>query len=519
LVEKLKVTPTEKEFRDVVGKPVVRVDAWDKVMGKAEYIDDCSIPGCWYGGTVRSDVPHGRIVGIRQDPSFDWSKVVFVTAKDLPGPNEVAMVRRDMPVLAEDIVNYVSEPIALVAAPTKVLLKAALKAVKVEIEPLEPVLSIEEALEGKNVIWGNDNVLAKFEVKRGDVDEAFKEADIIIEETYRTGHQEQLYLEPQGMVALPRDDGGVEVVGSLQCPYYIHGAMTHALNLPPDKVIIKQAVTGGGFGGKEDFPSLLAIHAAVLALKVKRPVKIIYDRAEDMVSTIKRHPSRIRHRTGVKKDGTIVAQDIDLVLDGGAYTTLSIVVLQRSLLHATGCYQIPNARILARAVATNTPPNGAFRGFGAPQSIFAMERQMDKIARTLGLSPVEVRRKNLLKSGDAFPFGQRVEDDGARLVFERALAISEYERKRAEYSKDQGPKKRGIGVSLFLHGGGFTGAGEQKINGKNKAFCGEGVSRTSREQRRDGARRSDGAHSNSSSGPSNSLREGEVLPARYVQGP
>lgn len=468
LMEQLKSESTEKEFLGVVGKSVTRVDAWDKVTGRAQYIDDIPFPGCWYGGTVRSDVPRGKIVGIRQDPSFDWSKVVFVTAKDLPGPNEVAMVRCDMPILAEDIVNYVSEPIALVAAPTKALLKAALKAVKVEIEPLEPVLSIEEALEGKNVIWGDDNVLAKFEVKRGDVDEAFKEADIIIEETYRTGHQEQLYLEPQGMVALPRDDGGVEVVGSLQCPYYIHGAMTHALNLPPDKVVIKQAVTGGGFGGKEDFPSLLAIHAAVLALKVKRPVKIIYDRAEDMVSTTKRHPSKIRHRTGVKKDGTIVAQDIDLILDGGAYTTLSIVVLQRSLLHATGCYNIPNARILARAVATNTPPNGAFRGFGAPQSIFAMERQMDKIARTLGLSPIEVRRKNLLKSGDAFPFGQRVEDDGARLVFERALAISEYERKRTEYSKDQGPKRRGIGVSLFLHGGGFTGSGEQRINGKIK---------------------------------------------------
>lgn len=470
MAEKLKVTPTEKEFREVIGKSVVRVDAWDKVMGKAEYIDDCPIPGCWYGGTVRSDVPHGRIVSIRQDPSFDWSKVVFVTAKDLPGPNEVAMVRRDMPILAENIVNYVSEPIALVAAPTKSLLRAALKAVKVEIEPIEPVLTIEEALSGENIIWGEDNVLAKFEVKRGDVDEAFKEADIIIEETYKTGHQEQLYLEPQGMVALPRDDGGVEVIGSLQCPYYIHGAMTHALKLPPHKVVIKQAVTGGGFGGKEDFPSLLAIHAAVLALKAKRPVKIIYDRAEDMVSTTKRHPSRIRHRTGVKKDGTIVAQDVDLVLDGGAYTTLSIVVLQRSLLHATGCYNIPSARILARAVATNTPPNGAFRGFGAPQSIFAIERQIDKIARTLGLNPIEVRRKNLLKSGDAFPFGQRVEDNGARLVFERALAISEYERKRAEYSKDQGPKKRGIGLSLFLHGGGFTGAGEQKINGKIKLF-------------------------------------------------
>lgn len=474
LGEKLEAELAEEKSSDIrndgsiVGKSVVRVDAWDKVSGKAQYVDDIPFPGCWYGGTVRSDVPHGKIVGIRQDPSFDWSKVVFVTAKDLPGPNEVAMVRRDMPILAKEIVNYVSEPIALIAAPSKALLKAALKAVKVEIEPIEPVFTIEEALSGENIIWGEDNVLAKFEVNKGNAEEAFNEADIIIEETYRTGHQEQLYLEPQGMVALPRDDGGIEVIGSLQCPYYIHSAMTHAFMLPPEKVVIKQAVTGGGFGGKEDFPSLLAIHAAVLALKAKRPVKIIYDRAEDMVSTTKRHPSRIRHRTGVKKDGTIVAQDIDLVLDGGAYTTLSIVVLQRSLLHATGCYNIPNAHVSAKVVATNTPPNGAFRGFGAPQSIFAMERQMDKIARTLGLSPVEVRRKNLLRIGDAFPFGQAVEDGGARLVFERALAISEYERKRAEYSRDRDPKRRGIGLSLFLHGGGFTGSGEQAIDGKVK---------------------------------------------------
>ena len=214
---------------------------------------------------------------------------------------------------------------------------------------------------------------------------------VVIEGEYRTGHQEQLYIETNGVIAVP-GDGQMTVYGSLQCPYYVHKALVVLLNLPPDKVRVIQTETGGGFGGKEEYPSMLACHAAILARKAGRPVKMIYDRVEDMLATTKRHPSIVRHRTGLTRDGRLTAMDIDVIMDGGAYATLSAVVLSRGVIHAAGPYRCDHVRIRGRAMMTNTPPNGAFRGFGAPQTQFAVEAHMDRIAEALGLDPVRAAR-------------------------------------------------------------------------------------------------------------------------------
>ena len=209
-------------------------------------------------------------------------------------------------------------------------------------------------------------------------------ADLIVEGEYRTGAQEQLYIENNGVIAIASPEDGVTVWGSMQCPYYVHKALIKLFNLAEDKIRVIQTETGGGFGGKEEYPSMIAGHAALLAWKSGRPVKIVYDRAEDMVATTKRHPSRTRHRTAVSKDGKLLGMEIDFVVDGGAYATLSAVVLSRGTIHAAGPYSCPNVRIRSRAVATNTPPHGAFRGFGAPQSIFALERHLNKVASGSG---------------------------------------------------------------------------------------------------------------------------------------
>jgi CO/xanthine dehydrogenase Mo-binding subunit len=229
-------------------------------------------------------------------------------------------------------------------------------------------------------------------------------------------------------------------------------------------VRVVQTETGGGFGGKEEYPSMIAAHAALLAWKSGRPVKIIYDRAEDMAATTKRHPSRTRIRSGVTRDGKLVALDIEFVLDGGAYATLSAVVLSRGTIHAAGPYACPNVRVRSMAVATNAPPHGAFRGFGAPQSIFAIESHMDEVARACGLAPEELRRRNFIRQGETLAVSQVVREavDLPRLL-DRALALSEYHEKRASFATENLTRtlKRGIGFATFMHGAGFTGSGEE----------------------------------------------------------
>jgi CO/xanthine dehydrogenase Mo-binding subunit len=317
------------------------------------------------------------------------------------------------------------------------------------------------------------HVFAHFDIGRGDVEAALASADLVLEGEYRTGHQEQLYIENNAMIAVPREDGGVDIHGSMQCPYYVHKAIRRTLGLDPQRAVIIQEETGGGFGGKEEFPSVIAVHAALLAGKAGRPVRMIYDRHEDLAATTKRHPSVVRHRTGVNRDGTLVALDIDVVLDGGAYCTLTPVVLSRATLHAGGPYRCENVRIRSRATSTNTPPNGAFRGFGAPQVEFALEVHLGRIAAALGMSPAELRRRNVYEIGDTTPFRQVLRESVAgREVLETAVREGDFEARRAAFARrrEAGDGARrvapGIGLALGWHGAGFTGSGEQKMGSK-----------------------------------------------------
>jgi CO/xanthine dehydrogenase Mo-binding subunit len=450
----------------IIGKSVPRKEGRDKVTGAARYIDDITMPGMLYGATVRSQIPRGVIKKISFDPQFDWAEFVTVTAKDIPGKNCIALIGDDQPCLADERVNHPEEPILLLAHPDPHLLRKAVDAVAIEYEPLPAIFTMEESERRSQIIWGTDNTLKTFLISKGDVDGIWAKADSIVEGEYTTGAQEQLYIENNGVIAAFDREQGITVWGSLQCPYYVHKALMALCDLPAEKIRVVQAETGGAFGGKEDYPSIIAGHAALLAMKSGRPVKIIYDRLEDMTATTKRHPSRTRHRTAVSKDGKILGGEIDFTIDGGAYATLSSVVLSRGTIHAGGPYYWPNVRIRGKAVATNAPPHGAFRGFGAPQSLFAMERHMDRIAQAVGLSPVEIRRRNFLRPGQTTTTEQtiREEIDLGKLL-DRALELSDYSAKKARFAQQNkvGPIKKGMGIAAFLHGAGFTGSGERYL--------------------------------------------------------
>jgi CO/xanthine dehydrogenase Mo-binding subunit len=453
-----------------IGKSVPRKEGREKVTGCARYVDDLVFPGMLHGVTVRSPAPRGRIREIRFEGEIPWNELTIVTAQDICGKNCVALLIEDQPCLADGFVNHCEEPVVLLAHHDKYLLEEARRNVRIEIEPLPAIFSIADSLARKEIIWGQDNIFKTFRVEKGDVDKAWADADIIVVGEYATGAQEQLYIEPQGVIALVNDADGVTVWGSLQCPYYVHKALARLFGLPKDRVRVIQTETGGGFGGKEEYPSMIAAHAALLAQKSGRPVKIIYDRAEDMAATTKRHPSKTRHRTAVTRDGKLLAMEIDFTIDGGAYETLSPVVLSRGTIHAAGPYQCPNVRIRSRAVATNAPPHGAFRGFGAPQSVFALERHLDRVAAAVGIAPDELRRRNFVRQGDTLAVSQVVKEKvDMNALLDRAFALSDYHAKHKRFAEEnanphrRGAIKKGIGFASFLHGAGFTGSGEEYL--------------------------------------------------------
>ncbi len=440
-----------------------RVEGLSKLTGRESYVDDLQVDGCLWGATVRSPAPRGRIKDIRFGSAVDWSEFTIVDHRDVPASNAVFLIEPDQPVLAVDRVRHLHEPVILLAHASRGALRRAIRAIEIDVEPEPPVLDFRLPPSPEQVQYGTDNVLKRLRIEKGDVSRALAGAPVVVEGVYETGAQEHVYLETQGMLAWD-DEGVITVTGSMQCPYYIVDAFEHALGRSRDSVRIIQAATGGGFGGKEEFPSGIALHAALLAIKAGRPVKLVYERSEDMKVSTKRHPALVRHRTGVDRDGRMLAQEIEVVLDGGAYVTLSPVVLSRSIIHAAGPYACENVRIEGRAMFTNLPPFGAFRGFGAPQSQFACERHMDRIAAEIGMDPVELRRTNLIGDGDSTATGQVIRDGADRIeVMERALEMSDYRGRQAEhvaFNETSPTLRRGVGLATFFHGAGFTGSGE-----------------------------------------------------------
>ncbi|CAN5896041.1 xanthine dehydrogenase family protein molybdopterin-binding subunit [soil metagenome] len=440
-----------------------RIEGLAKLTGAERYVDDIPLEGALWGMTVRSPSPRGRIREIRFDPAVDWSRFVIVDYRDVPGANEVLLIEPDQPILAAERVRHVHEPVVLLAHPSRDAVRRATRAVEVVVDPEPPYFDIARPPVPEQVQRGDDNGMKRIEIVKGDVDAALAGAAHVVEGEYRTGAQEHVYIETQGMLAW-EDDGVLFLKGSLQCPYYVLKAAVHALGRDHERVRIVQAPTGGGFGGKEEYPSMIALHAALLALKAGRTVKIVYDRGEDMEATTKRHPAIVRHRTGVAPDGRLVAQDIDVVMDGGAYVTLSPVVLSRGVIHAAGPYRCADVRIAGRAVLTNSPPHGAFRGFGAPQTHFANERHMDVVAAAIGIDPIELRRRNLIVDGDETATGQRISDGTDRIaLLDPAVELSGWREKEAVHARlarSDPWLRRGMGVACFHHGAGFTGSGE-----------------------------------------------------------
>jgi CO/xanthine dehydrogenase Mo-binding subunit len=451
----------------IVGTPVPRKEGADKLLGRARYVDDIECEDVWHGATVRSTIPRGLIRSIEFDRRIDWTEFAVVTAADIPGHNYVRLIMDDQPCLADGKVNHCNEAILLLAHPDKHKLREAVDAIYIEYEPLQPIFTIEDSERQNVIVWGTDNLFKSFLLENGDVDSTWASAAYIVKGEYRTGAQEHLYIENNGVIAKWSLAGGVTVWGSLQCPFYVHKALLAVLDLPEDKVRVIQTETGGAFGGKEDYPSMLAAHAALLAMKSGRTVKMIYDRMEDLAATTKRHPSRIRHRTALDKQGKLLAMDIEIAMDGGAYSTLSPTVLSRATLHSPGPYVCPNVRVRSRCWATNTVPYGAFRGFGAPQAVFAMERHMDEIATAIGLSPVELRRRNFLHDGDTTATEQVMREPVILdKLLDTALAHSDYRARRARFERENpvSAVKRGMGIAAFYHGSGFTGSGERHLN-------------------------------------------------------
>ena len=432
--------------RRAVGRNVLRKEGADKVTGVARYIDDLAFPGMLHGRTVRSTIVRGEIDTVAL--KFETAGFTVVDHRDIPGRNVVALIDDDQPCLAAHEIQHFAEPILLLAHADRETLANA--EVQVTYRERAPIFDPE----------ASPKTFKAITIDKGDLEEGFAVADVVVEGEYRTGHQEQLYIEPNGVIAVPGADGAITVYGSMQCPYYVHRALRILLGLPDDKVRVVQTETGGGFGGKEEYPSMIAGHAALLARKSGRPVKLIYDRVEDMIATTKRHPAIVRHRTGLRRDGRLIAMAVDVVLDGGAYATLSAVVLSRGLIHASGPYRCDNIRIRGRATMTNTPPNGAFRGFGAPQTQFAIEVHMDRVAAELGIDPVRIREINALRPGDRTATGQKLgKDCSALTVLKAAVKRTDFKRRRQKLAGGN----RGLGLSLFFHGSGFTGGGEIKL--------------------------------------------------------
>jgi CO/xanthine dehydrogenase Mo-binding subunit len=437
-----------------------RVDAAGKSSGRTLYVADLKFPDLLHALTLRSQKARAEILDIRLPelpPGY-----TTVGATDVPGTNSVHMIGDDWPYFAAERVNYVGEPILLLVGPDLETLAGLLAATEVRYRELDPILTVAEAERGdKEPLFGTDNRFADYQVSKGDPESAFRQAARVFAAEYSSGYQEHAYLEPQGMVGVYQE-GRISVFGSLQCPYYVKTALVQGLGWPQERVRVVQVPTGGAFGGKEDYPSLLAGHVAFAALKTKHPVRIILDRREDIRATTKRHPAHIRLQTALDEDNRILALKAEIVLDGGAYAGLSEVVLQRSMFALPGVYAVPHVQVRARAVATNTVPTGAFRGFGSPQSFFALETHLDWLARRLGEEPLDFKQRHLLTQGGTTLTGGTLRQE-VKLpeLIEAACRLSGYREKAAAAGLRDGAY-RGIGMSLFFHGCAFTGSGEQE---------------------------------------------------------
>ena len=441
---------------------VVRVDAEAKARGEAMYASDYSFPDMLYARMIRSDIPRGTIdsISVPQLPEGYY----FISAKDIPegGKNELWMIAKDWRCFADGDVRYVGETIGLLVGPDRNMLDYLASNVRISYTEQEPAVTIDDALALKGgPIVGEDNVLCSLFCEKGEKMQGIMDrADSVFTETIETGFQEHVHLETNGAV-ITMDDGKYVIYISAQCPFYVRKSVAGLLGLQPEDIIIRQTTTGGAFGGKEHFPDVLAGPLLVAESVIQKPIKLIFTREEDMLYSVKRHPSKTIFRTALDKEGNILGIDGTIYYNCGAYLSASYVVLQRGVFHANGVYDFPATYLKGVGVATNTFPSDAFRGFGAPQTLFAIETHLDHIARKFGFDPAEYKARYFIKKGgETVTNGHIVEEVKLPEMMKKIADASDYFRKSKEYAIGSG---KGIGMSFYNHGGAFTGNGEQAI--------------------------------------------------------
>ena len=424
---------------------VKKVDNEEKMSGKALFTDDIQMDGVLSAVCLRSTIFKGKIVDIKV-PNLPEG-YYFVSAKDIKGENVCNIIFSDWPIFADGYTNYLGETIGIVVGPDKNACLDLLEKFEVKYIEDTPILSMTKSYIHKHFTKGNP--------------ELFKGASRVYSESFQTGYQEQAYLETQGMLVY-LENGKITVKASMQCPFYIHKAIMRATGCKEDEVRVIQPAVGGAFGGKEHYPSLMAGWLATALLKIKKPIKMVFDRKEDITFTTKRHPSKTEISAYLSDKNDIIGLKIHVHIDGGAYKGCSGVVLSRALIACTNAYTFDNLIVDGDAYETNKVPSAAFRGFGSPQSIFGIEVFMHHLAKELGVDPLELRNKYMVKTGDITSTNGIFRDpiilDQLR---DKAMAMSDYSRKVKEYSKPG--SNRGIAMSWFLHGCGFTGSGESDI--------------------------------------------------------
>lgn len=432
-----------------ISKAVKKVDHDEKVNGSAKYVCDYSCENMLYGALVRSTIPHGNVIRITY-PDLPEGYAV-VDASDLPKENYLRDANDGQQIFATDHVHYIAEAIAMICGPDEDVVRELAAKTEVVYELLPAVCTVEES----------KDALVTYHYTKADVEQAFENASKVYKEDLHTGYQEQMYLEPNGMLAI-WDHNKMVIYGSMQNPYYIKNSVMSVLGLESDQVQVKHCVTGGGFGGKEDYPSLLAVQAAAASMKLQKPVKVILKRKEDVADTPKRHPTNLHYEVALDESNQITGMKIEIVYDGGAYQTVSATVMQRSMITCIGVYNIPSLQVDGRVMMTNKVPTGAYRGFGAPQTHFAVETLMNHIAAYVGEDPLSFKKRHLAKQGDltstsgVFHYPVILPD-----MIDKAIELTDYENKREKYEKQSGRIRKGIGMGLSIHGCGFTGSAEK----------------------------------------------------------
>ena len=439
----------------VVGKSVRRVDSLEKVLGRARYVEDYLVEGMTYARIVKSSVPHGLIESISPGEASSHPDFIdLVTAEDVPGQNQVGYYISDQPALAEGKVRFHGEPVALVVARKPESAELLRSMVEVRVKPLPAVFDPLEAMKDQVIIHEEvgSNVVIKTHIGKGDAEKALEESDYVVENEYRMGYQDHAYIEPEGVLAIPRD-GEYTVIAPAQYPHLAQLISARVLGVPQSKVRVIQPMIGGAFGGKDDMGPILAAQAVVAAHKTGKPVLLTYSREDSFTSHCKRDPAIIYYKSGASKEGRLTAVQVRIIFDAGAYANRGPFTLWRATAHASGPYEVPNVDSRGFLVYTNKVYQGSFRGFGNPQVQFAAERQMDELAEKLGIDPLEFRLMNILKPGSRTCTNQLLDHSvGIGEALRRVAEASGWREKRRRYGRIENGKARGIGVACAWHG-------------------------------------------------------------------